>query len=87
MIDETPDQTRLHPKTTHAVEVRDAQSAADEVGKSSRSVLPPGEDTNVDLELIRSLVAVYGTDGVRRMINSIVVPATGSEDSRIAAGA
>jgi hypothetical protein len=45
MIDETPDQTRLHSKNTHAVEVRDAQSAADEVGKGSRPVSPPGEDT------------------------------------------
>ena len=86
MTDETPDRTRLNSETTHAVEVQDAQSAADEVEKCGRPVSPPGEDTNADLELIRSLVAVYGTNGVRRMIDSVVVAPTVSKDIRIADG-
>jgi hypothetical protein len=86
MTDGTPALTRLHSETTHAVEVRDAQSAADEVGKCGRPVSPPGEDTNADLEVIRSLVAVYGTNGVRRMIDSVVVTPTGLKDFRIADG-
>jgi hypothetical protein len=71
MTDETPDRTWLHSSTTHAVEVRDAQSAADEVGKSSRTVSPLGVDTNSDLELLRRLVAAYGKRSVRRMIDSL----------------
>ena len=71
MTDETPERNQLHSDTTHAVEVQDAQSAADEVGKSGRSDSPPGADSNSDLELLRSLIAAYGKHGVRRMIDSL----------------
>jgi hypothetical protein len=70
MTDKTPAQTHLH-SDTHAVEVRDAQSAVDEAGKGSHTVSPPGEDLRADLELVRGLIAAYGTNGVRRMIDSL----------------
>ena len=70
MTDETPAPTRLPSDTpSHAVEVRDAQSAADDVRKDGRSVSAPGG--NADLELLRDLVAAYGADGVRRMLDSL----------------
>jgi hypothetical protein len=71
MADETPDPTRLPADVPHAVEVHDAQAAADAVGQGDRATPPPGGDANADLELLRRLVAAYGADGVRRMIDSV----------------
>jgi hypothetical protein len=69
MTDDTPAHNPLPPDSPHAVEVRDAQVAADELGTGSRGTSPPGVDA--DLALVRRLVATYGADGVRRMIDSV----------------
>ena len=70
MTDEAPAPTRLPPDAQpHAAEVRDAQAAADGVAKDGRA--PAGGDAAADLELLRGLVAAYGADGVRRMIDSL----------------
>jgi hypothetical protein len=71
MTDETSAPTQLPSDTPHAVEVRAAQSAADVVGKGDRPASVPGADVDADLELLRGLVAAYGADGVRRMIDSL----------------
>ena len=71
MTAETPDPTQLPADVPHAVEVRDAQAAADAAGQGDRATPTPGADANADLELLRGLVAAYGVDGVRRMIDSL----------------
>ena len=59
-----------HPTdTTHAVEVHDAQAAADVVGKETH----PGSAEH--LEVLRGLVGAYGIDGVRRMMDALTPPA------------
>ena len=71
MIDETHDPTCYPCDTTHAVEVRDAQADADEARKTCHAASAPGGDAAADLKLLRGLVAAYGEDGVRRMIDSL----------------
>jgi hypothetical protein len=71
VTDETQDPTRLPTDTPHAVEVRDAQAAEDALGKGSRPTSAPGADTVADLDILRGLIAAYGADGVRRMIDSL----------------
>jgi hypothetical protein len=71
MKDETSDPTPLPSDTPHAVEVHDAQAVVDEVGKGGGPVSAPGADAKADLELLRRLVAAYGADRVRRMIDSL----------------
>ena len=71
MTDETSAPTQYPSDTPHAAEVRDAQSAADEVGKGDRPASVPGANVDADLELLRGLVAAHGADGVRRMIDSL----------------
>ena len=70
MADETREPTRLASDSTHATEVRDAQAAKDEVGERRRATSVPGRDAAADLSLLHALVAAYGADGVRRMIDS-----------------
>jgi hypothetical protein len=72
MTDESSDQSWLPSDTPHAVEVRDAQAAADVIGNGGRPASPPGVDAAADLELLRGLLAAYGADGVRRMIDSLM---------------
>jgi hypothetical protein len=70
MTDETQTPTRLPSDAQPpAVEVRDAQAVADGAGTGGRPAPAPGADA--DLELLRGLVAAYGADGVRRMIDSL----------------
>ena len=69
MPNDTPAHTLLPSDSPHAVEVRDAQAVADEMGPGGRGTSPPGVDA--DRELLRRLVATYGADGVRRMIDSV----------------
>ena len=69
MTDETPDPTQFRADVSHAVEVRDAQAAADAAGQGARAT--PTPDADADLELLRGLVAVYGADRVRQMIDSL----------------
>jgi hypothetical protein len=71
MTDETTDPTRHGADTTHAVEVQDAQAAADELSTGCHAASAPGADAAADLKLLRGLVAAYGADGVRRMIDSL----------------
>jgi hypothetical protein len=71
MTDETRDPTCLSPNTSHAVEVRRAQADADEVRAGCHATSAPGADAAADLKLLRGLVAAYGVDGVRRMIDSL----------------
>jgi hypothetical protein len=72
MKDETPAPTRLaSDPSPHALEVQNAQAAADDVGKGRRAASTPCGDADSDLELLRGLVAAYGTEGVRRMLDSL----------------
>lgn len=71
MTDETPDPTQLPANVPHAEEVHDAQAAADAVGQGDHAIPTPGRDANADLELLRRLVAAYGVEGVRQMIDSL----------------
>jgi hypothetical protein len=71
MPDDTPDRTGLPTDTPHATEVRDAQATADEAGTRRRAAPAAGGDAAADLELLRGLVAAYGADGVRRMLDSL----------------
>jgi hypothetical protein len=71
MTDETSDQNWLPSRPPHAVEVRDAQAAADLVGNRGRPPCSPGMDAAADRELLRGLVAAYGGDELRRMIESL----------------
>jgi hypothetical protein len=71
MTDESRDPTCLSPNNSHAVEVRNAQADADEVREHCRATSAPGADAAADLELLRGLVAAYGVDAVRRMLDSL----------------
>jgi hypothetical protein len=71
VTDETQDSCCFPSDTTHAEEVRDAQAARDRVGERCRSTTAPARDAAADLQLLRGLVAAYGADGVRRMIDSL----------------
>jgi hypothetical protein len=72
VTDQTPAPTRFPSDApSHAVEVRDAQAAADEVREGCHAASAPGGDAAADLKLLRGLVAAYGVDGVRRMIDSL----------------
>jgi hypothetical protein len=51
--------------------VQHAQAVADEVRKSCHATSAPGADLTADLKLLRGLVAVYGADMVRSMIDSM----------------
>ncbi len=55
----------------HAVEVRDAQATLDASETADRERPRPGGDWVADRELLRALVAAYGADGVRAMIDSL----------------
>lgn len=55
----------------HATEVRDAQATLDACCAVGREVPLPGGDLTADRELLRALVAAYGADGVREMIDSL----------------
>ena len=71
MIDETRGSMCLPCDTSHAVEVQHAQAVADEVRKSCHATSAPGADLTADLKLLRGLVAVYGADRVRSMIDAM----------------
>jgi len=71
MTDDVQDPNCFPCGTTHAVEVRDAQAAADELSECGHADSAPGTDADADLKLLRRLVAAYGADGVRRMIDSL----------------
>lgn len=71
VTDETQDSRCFPSDTTHAEEVQDAQAAKDRVGERCRSTSAPDRDADADLQLLRGLVAAYGADGVRRMIESL----------------
>jgi hypothetical protein len=71
MPDETRDPTLLPSNTPHATEVRDAQAVADDVRKTCHAASAPGGDVAADLKVLRGLVAVYGVDGMHRMIDSL----------------
>lgn len=70
MTDENLTPLRLDVRTTHAVEVQDAQANADEVNRTWRPSPIPGADLETDRDLIRVLVAVYGTERLIGMIET-----------------
>lgn len=55
----------------HAVVVRDAQATLDAADTAGREAPLPGRNLAADRELLRALVAAYGADGVRGMIDSL----------------
>lgn len=55
----------------HAVEVRDAQATLDASCTVVRETPLPGGNLVADRELLRALVAAYGADGVRKIIDSL----------------
>jgi hypothetical protein len=71
VTDETPDASCFPSDTTHAEEVQDAQAAKDKVGERCRSTSAHDRDADADLQLLGGLVAAYGADGVRHMIESL----------------
>jgi hypothetical protein len=71
MSDVTSNPILQQAEVPHAIEVHTAQAALDDCGTVGRTGTTLDGNANTDREIVRSLVAAYGAEGVRQMIDTL----------------